>query len=518
MQSSNSCFHPYLSSSGKYSETNPPSFDETTAQAFLTLAEAAKLLKDKNPGEYKKIESSIFQTVGQLNNQIKQKIGTYKTLGKMKIPGWLISDRGDISSIFLMGLSQFYSVTPIPAVSEVSSNLAEGIIQFKCASPEDFPRFAHLSFADTPFIWKTSTAFQVASLARGGKIFSKNSWVQEAESESVGFLVHFPASYGPIEGYFPHPDIHTQTPAAAYALTANFSALARTTGDIKYSKIAGLCAAWFLRNNITGKPLYNSSDGSCFKEISSDRISDEKSLIGSAYAVLSLLEVHGTKAQNYLSYHPIKRHTFMVFESETGKPVHNDFEVTDWNYPHGRQGKVVIIRRLNTFWHRLEVANQDEYFLLMSFQKQKYFSSAVAVNVRVDGGPILLAPLGGAEQDPYMVMQKVTDPVEMTPGPHTIGVRYKGLLYTQPAIIDCIVVQPTLEFVHLVNNNNNHLVLMKNWKTDKKRNSMPSEFTGVNPSADCKGIDGSKTSNPYELHKGKKYFVMPREGFGMFEW
>ena len=129
---------------------------------------------------------------------------------------------------------------------------------------------------------------------------------------------------------------------------------------------------------------------------------------------------------------------------------------------------MVIIRRRNTFWHKFKVDEEDDYFLLMSFQRQLFYSSAVAVNVRVDGGPILFVPLGGATGEPYMIMQRVMNPVRLMEGLHTVGVRYRGLLFTKPAIIDCTVLQPVLERRWFSNSTGKKLMLINNTENTAK--------------------------------------------------
>jgi hypothetical protein len=522
MQADNGGFFHYLDNSGnKIMPANQsPSLDETTAQAFLTLAEAAKVFK-KDHKDFRFYEPLFFKVVAEIEKSLENQdslYGTYKTSGKLKIPGWLIQGRGDLSSIYLLGLSVYHSTNKNQRVEKISAKLGQGIAEFTCVEPDDFLFNAHLSFADNPYTWKTSTAYQVAGLASAAGTFQRKAWLDEAQKESVGFLAHLPASYGPINGFFPFPKIYPQTPEAAYALTLNFSTIAEITGDEQYWKIAGLCAAWFKYNNEAKKPLYSEFDGSSFSGINAEGIIDDQCLAGSAYALLSLMEIHGTRGQAYLKYKPVTNNTYQILKSSEGTPVHTDMEITNWLYPHGHTGNVVVVRRMNTFWHKFNVDVEDDYFLRMVFLKQPFYSAAVAVNVRIDGGPILLIPLGGAQGEPYMVKKKITDPVRLSPGLHTVGVRYKGLLHSQPAIIDCLVVQPKLEFVHLANDKGENMVLMKNWYSDNNRTYIPLVIPHQGVASNTKTLTGEKVQNIFETYKGKKYLKMPGQSIGIFEW
>jgi hypothetical protein len=522
MEAQGGGFYHFLDKSGKkiVSENMEPSLDETTANVFLTFTEAAKILK-KDFSEFKTIESSILRMVKKLEESLESQetgFGTYKNYGKLKVPGWLIMGRGDLSSFYLLGLCNYYTVSRSGQIENVALKIAQGIAEFTNNDPEIFPLYAHLSYSDKPYNWKTSTAYQVAALSTASKTFQRKAWLDEAEKEAVGFLAHLPASYGPIFGFFPHPVTDLQTPAAAYALTLNFSTIAEITGEEQYEKIAGLCAAWFFKNNTPQKFMYSPEEGSCFREIRSNDIVREKCSVATAYSLLSLLEVQGKKSNNYLDFRPVTNHTYKVLKSETGIPVHADLEVTDWSYPYGQNGMVVVIRRMNTFWHKFPVEIEDDYFLRMAFLKQQFYSSAVAVNVRIDGGPILLVPLGGAQREPFMVKKRVTDPVRLSPGLHTVGVRYKGLLYTQPAIIDCVIVQPSLEYVRLVNDRKENILLMKNWNSAEKRLSIPEEIPASEVKVSARSLAGEKITNVFEVYKGKKYLRIPRESIGIFEW
>jgi hypothetical protein len=522
MQADNGGFYHYLDNSGRkiMPGNQSASLDEATAQTFLTLSEAAKVFK-KAHLDFRVYEPQFLKVVTELEKSLQTPeslYGTYKNYGNLKVPNWLISGRGDLSSIYLLGLSNYYSVTRNQRIENISAKLGQGIIEFSCIEPDDFLFNAHLSFADNPFGWKTSTAYQVAGLAAGSKTFQQKKWLEKAEKETVGFLAHLPASYGPIHGFFPFPDIYPQTPASAYALTLNFSTIAEVAGDEQYEKIAGLCAAWFKYNNPSGRLLFSEYDGSCISEINDNGIVDDRCLTGSAYALLSLMQVYGKRGQEYLTYRPVTNHTFQILKSKTGTPVHADMEIADWPYPHAQLGRVVVMRRMNTFWHKFNIDIEDDYFLKMAFLKQPFYAAAVAVNVRIDGGPILLIPLGGAQGEPYMVKKKITEPQRLASGLHTVGVRYKGLLLTQPAIIDCLVVQPKLEFVRLENDKGKNIVLMKNWHTENKKRNIPREIPYNVVSSFVRTLAGEKLQGIFENQGEKTFLKMPGQSIGIFEW
>ena len=524
MQGKNGCFYSFLKKNGDIygkDDEEECNLAEQTAYAFMALAEGIRVTRKIHPSETNRLEDSFLRVTGVLEERIKDSdtgFGNYVTFQKMKIPAWLIRGRGDLSAMYLLGMSRFYENNEYFKVGKIAKELGQGIMEFKFLEKNNFPPHTHLTFTDLPTIWKTNNAFQVASLAYGAKAFKRKVWMSEAREEAVGFLLHLVTSYGPIEGFYPHPDLYPQSAVGAWTLTENFIALYRATGNDDYAKIAGLCTAWFFKNNPTGHPVYFQTDGSSFEKIFPDGPLREKSLKGTACALLSIMSVHGTPGENYLKYKSDYTHAFLVLESEEGKPVNLDFEVKEWEYTHEGRGKVVVIRRNNTFWHKFKVDYADNYFLLLSYQKQLKYSSAVAVNVRIDGGPILLVPLGGAIGKPYMLMQKVTDSVPLLPGLHTLGVRYRGLLLTLPAIIDCSILQPVLQRKKFSNEFGNNLLLIKNWEAGKRRMTLTGDMKDIKPKVSVMSIKGKKPQHPISTKKGKRYFGVPDEGYGIMEW
>lgn len=523
MQADNGCFYNYLMKSGNIDKESPqsaPTLGEHTAAAFIALARSTDIIKSKSPDDYRRVEESIRKVEKALEKWFEnperspEKDAKFE---KIKVPASLIMGRGDLTAIYLLGLSIFYENHSSARVKELANTAAEAIIKFKNTDPDIYPVHTHLTFSEKPYLWKPANAFQVAALARGGKVFSRESWIAEAEEEALGFQVRLLASYGPVEGFLPRPDLFPQMPLSAYTLTYNFSTLYKATGDEIYNTAAGLCASWFLGNNLAGKPVY-SSDGSCKKEITRSGISSQNSLIGSACALLSLMEIYDTPASRLAFYKPEHTHTFEILESEKGRVVSADFEIKNWKFFNGSTGLVAVIRHQNTFWHKFKVDVEDDYFMLMSFLKQPVFATAVAVNVRIDGGPILLAPLGGADEEAYMVMKKITDPTQLLPGLHTVGVRYKGLLYTKPAIIDCVVLQPTMERKQLVGPSGDKIIIVKNWKKRSNKMILPDEAQEAEVKVRVKGLNKNNKKSLLTTVKGKKYLHVPGEGFGIIRW
>jgi hypothetical protein len=391
-------------------------------------------------------------------------------------------------------------------------------MEFKNIEPDQFPLFIHLTYSDKPNIWKTNNAFQTAGLAIGGKTFERKVWIAEAKRAGNSFLVHLASSYGPIDGFYPHPDIYPQSAMGVFTLTENFMALYEVTGNEDYTRMAGLTAGWFLKNNPTGKNIYSADDGSCPAVLTADGAAQDKSIKGSAAALLSFMNVYRTKGDDYLTYKQESTHTYWIMEWEDSKVVDTDFEAQEWEYDSGKKGKVAVIRRKNTLWHKFKVDQEDEYYLLLSYQKQMMYSSAVAVDVRIDGGRIIEVPLGGATEKPYMLMQKVTEPVKLLPGLHTVGIRYGGLLFTLPAVIDCSVLQPVLERRKFISETGKTTLLVKNMESKARKLKIPAEIKEHETRFTAVGLDGEINLKPVKTEKGKRYFVIPGDGYGIMEW
>ncbi len=522
MQDESGCFYPHLKGDIQGDpRTGTPDLTEPTAQAFITLSVGIDTFKGGYTSDFSALEKSFTKVTDSLNRWMEDPLhlyGDYKTFEEMQIPSWLIEGRGDLSAMYLYGLARSARRLPYGSIQQTAEKLADGITRFRFSGADDFPRDALLSFSDNPGIWRTENALGGAALALAGKNFDRGSWLAEGRREIIGHLMHLPASYGPIDGYYPHPDISPQTPLGAYTLTKNFATLAQADNRESLFKVAGIIGAWFFRGNPSGHPVYSSDDGSCFAGVKENQLKMSKCLTGSACANLTLMELHRTSGFDYLDYREDQVHAFLVLESEEGQPVNTDFEVAPRQYTHGKSGKVVIIRQRNTFWHKFNVDYDDDYYLLMSFQRQPFYSSAVAVNVRVDGGPILLIPLGGATGEPYLTMQRVMEPVQLMKGLHTVGVRYRGLLLTQPAIIDCIVIQPVLERRWFSNSTGKKLLLINNREKTPKKLLIPENIDPGTSLIKAVGLDGKVTEKPVIEKNDNHYMKIPPGGFGIIEW
>ncbi|MCE1245424.1 MAG: hypothetical protein LWY06_02135 [Firmicutes bacterium] len=524
MQADNGCFYPYMDNAGNFLNNNPDGKvtpGDATAWAFLALAEGSGVVKKNYPGEFITLEDAFlrtFKVIKQTVNNETTGFANYVQNEKMKIPAWLIMGRGDLSALYLLGMSRFEGSTESDDMSAVAKKLGQGIMEFKNIESDQFPLFIHLTYTDKPYIWKIANAFQTAALAVGGQAFERKVWIGEAKRACNGFLVHLAASYGPIDGFYPHPEIYPQTAMGAFTLTENFMAMYNVTGNEDYLRMAGLSAGWFLKNNPTGKPVYSSTDGSCQSELGQDGAAQDKSLKGSAAALLSFMAIYRTKGEDYLNYKQDFVHSYWIMEWEESRVVDTDFEAQEWEYDSGKKGKVAVIRRKNTLWHKFKVDQEDEYILLLSYQKQMMYSSAVAVDARIDGGRIVEVPLGGATEKPYMLMQKVMEPVKLLPGLHTVGIRYGGLLFTLPAVIDCSVLQPVLERRKFVSETGKNIMLVKNMESTDRKLRIPPEIKEHETRLTSVSVDGAPNPKPVKVEKGKKYFVIPGNGYGIMEW
>ncbi len=475
-----------------------------SAWATLAISKGANILKSASPNEYRRAKDSLTEVL----HHLKSGMGRGDCV--------LIKERGDLTSIYLWAFCTFSKVHFSDELAATCERLANGITDFKNRDPYMFPPHIHFSSVKNRYVWQLKNAFQVTGLAYAGKVLKKDTFSKEALEEGIGFLTHIPASYTPIWGFCPHPVLYPQEAEATYTLVQNFTTLSEVTSDNIYYKIAGLCASWFMGNNVANTPLYDPKDGSCLVGIDKQgKLIKRKDLKSSALALLSLMDIYKTCGEKYIYYKTVKTHTYSVLQSEKGRVVNADFEIQPWHYGCGQEGNVVVIRHKNTFWHKFKVDVKDEYFMLMAYLRQPVFSSAVAINVRIDGGTILTVPLGGDNKKTAMVMKRITDPVLLMPGLHTVGVRYKGLLFTVPAVIDCVILQPVNER-KLYKNKNSKVLLIKKWLAGRGKVELPKNIKKYKIST--RSIKGTKGAYPIIKEKGKRYIQIPSQGFAILEY
>ena len=181
------------------------------------------------------------------------------------------------------------------------------------------------------------------------------------------------------------------------------------------------------------------------------------------------MEIADSQAQEYAgSQWKTPPHTFQLLEAEDGKAVRKDYELEETIYPGGTQGRYVVIKRENSFWIKFDITRENEYDFYLVYLRQTGFDMGTSIMMRVDGDKIFPVPLGGAPDSPYMFMKDVLDTRVLLPGPHSLGIRFSGLLHAKAAIVDSVMLQPVVEWRVLADDQGGLVIFAKSFQKNDR--------------------------------------------------
>ncbi len=350
-------------------------------------------------------------------------------------PAWLYG-RVDVASQAVLALCLLESYHPVGQRRDKIAQLADGLVTAMRPDTKQYPYGAHLSYVTEGNRERTykvpqdermvagitlypERQYAVMALAKAAQLLKNDKFKASAEKEGLGLLAKLSLSGKVPYCLAPRPEEEICSILGTAALVENLLALKDCTGNNIYGTLAG-CAAVDLNkfndqgNNIKAKSLIN-----------------------------YLLSAHG--CSEWIGAKDICRpFASTTVELEAGKAVEKAFDVAEINYPGGTPGQFAVVGRDNMFWMRFDVERDDPYYFSMNFLKSSFSGALVSIMVRIDGDQIFRVNLGGATDDPCVDSVFINGPRSLRQGPHSVGVRFAGLLMKSPAVLDSIVVEPAI--------------------------------------------------------------------------
>jgi len=208
-----------------------------------------------------------------------------------------------------------------------------------------------------------------------------------------------------------------------------------------------------------------------------------------------------------------------VIEAEDGRAVDKAFEAYPIRYPGGTPGKLAVVGRENMFWMRFDVDREDEYFFYLSFLKSDVSGGLVSVMMRIDGDKIFQVNLGGATDDPFVDVDLVAGPRHLRQGPHSFGIRFSGLLMKKPAVLDSVIVQPSVERRWIALADGRGVLAMKSLAEEPLKVRVEELEGGTSPSWTL--LSGMGNPIPPKIttdRRGRAWLEMPAGGVAFLEW
>lgn len=241
MEGNNGEFYNFVYKNGKinkYGVTSQKSVSWWTVRGFWALSMGAHVFKNTNSG----YSSELFNHAFMAYNAIKSTLQNGLVLGY-----------SDISSVFLLGLSELYMVNPDPDIALIAKKVANGIL--KTQSRSGFTNGTFFT-SNKMYYWNGWGARQVQSLALAGRVFKNPKWIKMAEYAALRFYPKLIFSLGPI--YSMNGSI-TSYPQISYAnevIVSSLTALYISTKKEIYADMAYIAASWYFYNNHLGELMY----------------------------------------------------------------------------------------------------------------------------------------------------------------------------------------------------------------------------------------------------------------------
>ena len=445
--------------------------DLTVSYSFIALSKALK-----SGGDYKSKANDIVKDI--INKNLDEILSKYsikeiiETEG-IRAPSWLVNSRGDISAVYVLGLCEYYEISRDEKAKQLINALCEGLKLFAGKNYYEFPFAAHYENIENPNVWTLANNRQMSALAIGGKLLDNKDFIASAESSGDNLYVHLLSSYGAIPGLAPSPVIYPQTSEGAEVLTENLAVLADITKKEKFRILSGIAASWFYGGNSKYAKMYDPLSGRCFYTLTETGRQNDTSLRASINALTTLMSIYNTSSWDYrVLEQKSPAHCFIVLQMEDGKAVRKDYETEIIEYPDGTEGKLVAIKRENSFWLRFDIKEQGDYSFYLAYLKQYGFSTGTSILMRVDGDKIYSVPLGGSKDKAYMFCQEVLEPRELLPGVHSMGVKFSGLLLGKAAVLDSVLLQPLFQKRVLEFSSGKKIALIKSFYEETKSFSL----------------------------------------------
>lgn len=299
-------FYNFVDEGGKINKTghtSRTSLDWWTARAFWAIGRGIRVIGDRNSDLTSRLKKCYARILSRIYRYRQNPAISKKIIDRYRLleiePGTLINDSGAITSIYVLGLLEYYRANenredPLKLrVRSLIGDFCRSILKMEETSTYKYP----LTGFHYPSLWDMQTVHlygnrQVKSLALAGKYLGKQEWIESAcrEADRAYPLLlcnwHLPFALSP------QPEIYPQIAYSAETVISNLIAIYQATGRKRYLILAQLFGSWFFGNNPAEERIYFPKTGRCLDgiDISGININSGAESTLEALWALSLLE------------------------------------------------------------------------------------------------------------------------------------------------------------------------------------------------------------------------------------
>jgi hypothetical protein len=340
------------------------------------------------------------------SREVASPYGKFSPLHGVNVPGWLIGQGGDVTSIVVLALLEYDQAEGMSdaATRDLLDKLCEGLSVYQNGDDRNYPWSMHPDSAAAPFSWHAWGSTQTFALARAGKQLNRPEWIESARREADTFYARLLAGEM-VSDWGVLPSTYPQIAYGVNSMTQGLLALNDATGDDKYARMAGLAAGWFYGNNSAGFPMYDPATGRGYDGLlgpSEFRVNRNSGGESTIEALMALQAVSANPlAQSYLVYKPHSGNSWQVLEAETaaqikGDPVSSYKSGQSTGEAQWSNGHYISIGPDDAFTQQFSVPDAGRYYLYAAYLRQSAATKEfTAEALRSPAPPVIDGSLDG---------------------------------------------------------------------------------------------------------------------------
>ena len=279
MQSENGFFYNFIFEDHSINKSHKNSIDEPnwwSWRAMWALSEGYKIIKEVNPELTKQILSGLVKSVEATKKSFPEE-KTIRKVNGIEFPAWLPAETAsDQAAVLVLALLNYFEEKKDTSIINCINNLCDGILMMQKGNSSKIPFYAFLSWQNT---WHAYGNNQSYTLLKASKILQRDD-LRTAALNEINIFYEYLMNENFLSSFTIEKDDDSlkfskknNFPQIAYnfrpMIFACLEAFALTRDSVYVSKAVEI-SEWFFGQNVSGKQMYDPSNGRCFDGINSE--------------------------------------------------------------------------------------------------------------------------------------------------------------------------------------------------------------------------------------------------------
>ncbi len=352
MEENNGEFYNFVYRNGKinrYGITSRRSVSWWTVRGFWALSMGARVFKSIDVNYSKKLFTHAF--------------AAYMAI-KSTLQSGLVQGYSDMSSVFLLGLSELYFVDRNSDIAFTAQEVADGILRTQSKSGFTNGVFFVSESANR---WNGWGARQVQALARAGRVFKEQKWIKAAEYAVLHFYPKLIFSLGPIYAMSGSVISYPQISYAQEVMVSGLTELYMSTKKEIYADMAYVAISWYFYNNNL-KALMYTKDGKGYdglEEFFRNIDSGAESTICADISLSDLMELSGDFVADFLKAERTFQNGIILFNASKMDSGFGGVKVVQKDLV--ANGYYAVLSPYSTLSKNLNVKEEGTYDVYVSY-------------------------------------------------------------------------------------------------------------------------------------------------------